>query len=305
MNNFLFSPISLLLAKIQRMLLSMTGFGKSSGTFQGKKVSVEIRSLNSKSLDLNIRSAGNYKELEPSARTIIAELLERGKIDLNINLDSTGDTKNYAINKDLAAAYFKDLQQVYEVVGGQAPDYVALILRMPDIFNNEKEELNEDEKLWITNLIKDAAFKLTEFRRSEGEALEKEFEERIEEIRAALQQVPKYEQERVDVIRERMRKGLEDLKAPVDENRLEQELIFYIEKLDVSEEKLRLTNHLDYFLDTMKQAASGKKLGFIAQEIGREINTLGSKSNHAEMQKLVVGMKDSLEKIKEQVLNTL
>lgn len=296
---------SLLLAKIQSMLLSMTGFGKSTGTFQSKKVSVEIRSLNSKSLDLNIRSAGSYKELEPSARTLIADLLERGKIDLNINLDSTGDTKNYAINKELAAAYYKDLKSVHGVVGGQEPDYLALILRMPDIFNNEKEELGEEEKNWIMHLIQEAAQKLTEFRRSEGEALEKEFEERIEEIRSALNQVPQYEQERIDVIKERMRKGLEEIKAPVDENRLEQELIFFIEKLDISEEKLRLSNHLDYFLQTMKQAASGKKLGFIAQEIGREINTLGSKSNHAEMQKLVVGMKDNLEKIKEQVLNTL
>lgn len=305
MNNFLFALFSLLLAKIQSMLLSMTGFGKSTGTFQSKKVSVEIRSLNSKSLDLNIRSAGSYKELEPSARTLIAELLERGKIDLNINLDSTGDTKNYAINKELAAAYYKDLQQVHSVVGGQEPDYVALILRMPDIFNNEKEELSEDEKNWVMELIQEAAKKLTEFRRSEGEALEKEFEDRIEDIRSALKLVPQYEQERIDVIRERMRKGLEEIKASVDENRLEQELIFFIEKLDISEEKLRLTNHLDYFLQTMKQAASGKKLGFITQEIGREINTLGSKSNHAEMQKLVVGMKDNLEKIKEQVLNTL
>jgi uncharacterized protein (TIGR00255 family) len=165
--------------------------------------------------------------------------------------------------------------------------------------------LSADEKTWILNLTKEAVDRLNEFRRQEGQALEKEFTERIEDIRRWLNEVPKYEQERIEVIRERIKKNLEDLSAKYDDNRLEQEMIFYIEKLDVSEEKMRLANHLDYFLETMKLPLSGKKLGFITQEIGREINTLGSKSNHAEMQKLVVDMKDSLEKIKEQVLNTL
>lgn len=284
----------------------MTGFGKTTGTFQSKKVSVEIRSLNSKSLDLNVRINGVYRELEPEIRKIVLEVLDRGKIDVSINLDSTGDSKNYAINKDLAKAYYEDLRSVNELIGETTADYLALILRMPDIYINEKDELGEEEKEWVISLVREACNNLNSFRRQEGEALEKEFFDRITEIRNLLLEVPKYENERIETVRERIRKGLDDLSnVKVDDNRLEQEMIFYIEKMDVSEEKMRLANHLDYFLHTMILPHSGKKLGFIAQEIGREINTLGSKSNHGEMQKLVVDMKDSLEKIKEQVLNTL
>jgi uncharacterized protein (TIGR00255 family) len=283
----------------------MTGFGKATGSFQGKKVTVEVRSLNSKTLDLNVRIASNYRELEPQIRNIISAELDRGKIDVNINIDSTGDTKNFSINKDLAKAYYADLKAVNSLIGEHTDDYLSVILRMPDIYINEREELSAEEKTWILNLTKEAVERLNEFRRQEGQALEKEFTDRIEDIRTWLNEVPKYEQERIEVIRERIKKNLEDLSAKYDDNRLEQEMIFYIEKLDVSEEKMRLANHLDYFLETMKLPLSGKKLGFITQEIGREINTLGSKSNHAEMQKLVVDMKDSLEKIKEQVLNTL
>lgn len=284
----------------------MTGFGKTSGTFNGKKVSVEVRSLNSKSLDLNVRVAGVYRELEGEIRKIVLELLDRGKIDVNINIDSTGDSKNYTINKDLAKAYYDDLKSVNNLIGETTVDYLALILRMPDIFINEKEELSNDEREWVVGLVVEACNNLNSFRRQEGVALEKEFFERITEIRNLLLEVPKYENERIEIVRERMKKGLEELEnSKYDDNRLEQELIFYIEKFDVSEEKMRLANHLDYFLNTMVLPHSGKKLGFISQEIGREINTLGSKSNHAEMQKLVVDMKDSLEKIKEQVLNTL
>lgn len=288
------------------MLMSMTGFGKTTGTFSGKKVSVEIRSLNSKSLDLNVRVAGIYRELEGEIRKIVQELLDRGKIDVNINIDSTGDSKNYTINKDLAKAYYDDLRSVNSLIEEKTDDYLSLILRMPDIFINEKEELTDEEREWVVGLVVDACHHLNSFRRQEGEALEKEFFDRITEIRNLLLEVPKYENERIENVRERMRKGLEELEnIKYDDNRLEQELIFYIEKFDVSEEKMRLANHLDYFLNTMVLPHSGKKLGFISQEIGREINTLGSKSNHAEMQKLVVDMKDSLEKIKEQVLNTL
>jgi uncharacterized protein (TIGR00255 family) len=283
----------------------MTGFGKAIGNFQSKKVSIEIRTLNSKSLDLNVRIAPIYREVESEIRKIVGDSLDRGKIDLNINLDSTGDVKNFTINKDLAKAYYADLKAVNSLIGEHTDDYLSVILRMPDIYINEREELSADEKTWILNLTKEAVDRLNEFRRQEGQALEKEFTERIEDIRRWLNEVPKYEQERIEVIRERIKKNLEDLSAKYDDNRLEQEMIFYIEKLDVSEEKMRLANHLDYFLETMKLPLSGKKLGFITQEIGREINTLGSKSNHAEMQKLVVDMKDSLEKIKEQVLNTL
>ena len=288
------------------MLLSMTGFGKATGSFQGKKVTVEVRSLNSKTLDLNVRIASNYRELEPQIRNIISAELDRGKIDVNINIDSTGDTKNFSINKDLAKAYFQDLKDVNSLIGGSTEDYLSLILRMPEIYNNEREELGDEEKAWLLQLCQDACNSLNEFRRQEGQALENEFNQRISEIKFLLEQVPKYEQERIEIVRSRIRKGLEELQnIQIDNNRLEQEMIFYIEKLDVSEEKMRLSNHLDYYLETMVLPKSGKKLGFISQEIGREINTLGSKSNQADMQKLVVDMKDSLEKIKEQILNTL
>lgn len=288
------------------MLMSMTGFGRSSGTYESKKISVEVRSLNSKGVDLNTRIHNYYKELEPLARKVITEQLERGKIDLNINLDSTGDSKTYSINTDLAKAYFKDLKAINDAIGQSTDDYLSVLVRMPEIFVNEREEMSEGERETVLRLVGEACGKLNEFRRQEGIALENEFTERIESIRSLLAEIPKYEQERVDTVRERIRKGLEDISAGgYDDNRLEQELIYYIEKLDVSEEKMRLSNHLDYFLTTMKAPGAGKKLGFISQEIGREINTLGSKSNHAEMQKLVVDMKDNLEKIKEQVLNTL
>lgn len=286
--------------------MSMTGFGKITGSFESKKVSIEIRSLNSKSLDLNVRIASNYRELESEIRKIVGEELDRGKIDVYINIDSTGDTKNFTLNKDLAKAYFEDLKEVNTLINGKTEDYLSLILRMPDIYNNEREELSTEEKTWLLALMREACGKLNEFRRQEGDALVQEFTLRIEDIRRLLLEVPKYESERLDTVRDRMRKGLEELQnGKIDDNRLEQELIFYIEKLDVSEEKMRLMNHLDYYLETMKVPMSGKKLGFISQEIGREINTLGSKSNHAEMQKLVVDMKDNLEKIKEQILNTL
>lgn len=288
------------------MLKSMTGYGKATSNFLGKRITVEARSLNSKSLDLTVRYAPVYKELEGDIRTLISENLDRGKIDITINIDGTGDSKNYTINKDLAIAYYNDLKSVSDAIGEKSVDYLSLIIKMPDIFINEKEELSLDEKKWLLDLVKQAADQLNDFRRQEGISLEKEFTARIEDIRRLLLEVPKYENERIDTIRERMKKSLEDLgNTSYDDNRFEQELIFYIEKLDVSEEKMRLMNHLDYFLETMVLPSGGKKLGFISQEIGREINTLGSKSNHAEMQKLVVDMKDNLEKIKEQILNTL
>lgn len=284
----------------------MTGYGKATAAYLEKRVSVEVKSLNSKSLDLNVRYAPIYKELEGNIRSIIGENLDRGKVDVTINIDGTGDAKNYTVNQDLAKAYYKDLKAVNDAIGETSEDYLSMILRMPDIYINEKEELTDGEKEWLLGLVKEASEQLNIFRRQEGSALEKEFTERIEDIRRLLLEVPKYENERIDTIRERMRKALEELESKsYDGNRFEQEMIFYIEKLDVSEEKMRLMNHLDYFLETMVLPSGGKKLGFISQEIGREINTLGSKSNHAEMQKLVVDMKDNLEKIKEQILNTL
>lgn len=286
--------------------MSMTGFGRATGTYETKKISIEVRSLNSKGLDLSVRIPNSYKELEPLIRKKVTELLERGKVDLSINIDSTGDTKNFSVNADLAKAYYKDLKSINEAIGQESVDYLSILMRMPDIFINEQETLTESESKMVLALVAEACSKMNEFRRQEGIALENEFIEKIGNIQALLNEVPKYERERIDTVKERIRKGLEEISAAgYDENRLEQELIFYIEKLDVSEEKMRLANHLKYFLETMVLPGAGKKLGFISQEIGREINTLGSKSNHAEMQKIVVDMKDDLEKIKEQILNTL
>lgn len=284
----------------------MTGYGKATGSFEGKKVSVEVKSLNSKSMDLYVRVAPYYREKELEIRQKITALLDRGKVEVNINIESTGASKSVEINKDLALAYYNDLKQTAELIGETAKDYLSLIVKMPDIFMQSKEEITEAENVFLMGLVDEACASLNRFRRQEGEALEKEFTERIGEIKSLLARVPEFENIRIDMIRERMRKGLEEIDNPnYDENRFQQELIFYIEKLDISEEKMRLSNHLDYFLETMQLPSAGKKLGFITQEIGREINTLGSKSYHVELQKMVVDMKDSLEKIKEQVLNTL
>jgi uncharacterized protein (TIGR00255 family) len=290
----------------QNMLHSMTGYGKATGNYEGKKVSVEVKSLNSKSMDLYVRTAPFYREKELEIRQQVTALLDRGKVEVNVNIESTGATKSVEINKDLALAYYQDLKQTNDLLGEKSVDYLSLIVKMPDIFMQAKEEITAEENAFLTDLVAQACQQLNNFRRQEGEALEKEFTERINEIKALLADVPKYENLRIEIIRERMRKGLEDMDNPnMDENRFQQELIFYIEKLDITEEKMRLSNHLDYFLETMVLPSAGKKLGFITQEIGREINTLGSKSYHVELQKMVVDMKDSLEKIKEQVLNTL
>jgi len=284
----------------------MTGFGKATGTFEGKKIVVEIRSLNSKSLDLSLRTIPNYKEKELEIRTLVANKLERGKVEVNISLENTGESKNYTINKSLAQAYYQDIKETAELVGEPTTDLFQYLFRIPEIYSNSKDDLLEDEVTLLYQLINDACDQLTDFRKKEGEELRKDFEQNIQAIDNLLLEIPKYENERIDIVRERMRAGLEKIsQQKIDENRFEQELIFYIEKMDVSEEKMRLKNHLDYFTETLDSLASGKKLGFITQEIGREINTLGSKSYHVEMQKLVVQMKDYLEKIKEQVLNTL
>ncbi len=284
----------------------MTGYGKASGTFQGKKIVVEIRSLNSKSLDLNMRAIPLYREIELENRSIVAELLDRGKVELSISLENSGETKNYAINRDLAQAYYKDIKETAELLGEPADDILAMVLRMPEIYSNEKEALSDEESTFVQGLVREACQHLNEFRKQEGDQLRKDFEGNIGRIEELLSEVPKYETARIEAVRERMKTGLEKItNISIDLNRLEQEIIFYIEKMDVSEEKMRLSNHLNYFLETMNIPLCGKKLGFITQEIGREINTLGSKSYHVEMQKLVVEMKDHLEKIKEQVLNTL
>ena len=288
------------------MLKSMTGFGKATGTCHTQKITVEIRSLNSKSLDLSTRIPSHFKELDAHMRKMILATCGRGKIDFALSVDVAEAEQSKSINEKKAMAYFDELKALGKVIGEESSDYLSMILRMPDIYSSVKSDLTEDEKEIVFSVAKEAIESLNTFRRKEGEDLQREFQERIDEIRSFLLEVPKYEQERIEIIRERMKKGLEEIQSgSYDDNRFEQEMIFYIEKLDVAEEKMRLSNHLTYFEETMILNESGKKLGFIAQEIGREINTLGSKSNHAEMQKLVIGMKDNLEKIKEQILNTL
>lgn len=284
----------------------MTGYGKSTGSFEGKKVIVEMRSLNSKSLDLNLRLPSIYREKELEMRAIISEQLDRGKVELSISIENTGESRSTTINRELATAYFNDLKQLATAVGETSTDLLGIVMRMPDVFSNEKLELSEPEGVFILDLVKQACAQLNQFRKQEGDQLRKEFQTQIDSIARLLTQVPSFEQERIQIVRERMRTSLEKItNVAVDDNRFEQELIFYIEKMDISEEKMRLSNHLDYYLETMDVPSCGKKLGFISQEIGREINTLGSKSYHVEMQKIVVEMKDHLEKIKEQILNTL
>lgn len=288
------------------MISSMTGFGKSNGVYQSKKVSVEIRSLNSKGLDLNIKLNSTYKELETAVRSIVSSALDRGKIDVSIYIESQGPHPENALNVTLATSYYEALKRLNESWGEPPQDYLSIVINMPNVLNQADGELEEAETMWVLDLVNNCASKLNEFRKKEGDSLKAEFEKYIAGIRKLLKEIEPFEQERLFAIRERMNKALRELDtAAVDQNRLEQEMIFYIEKLDISEEKMRLTHHLDYFLETMETPLCGKKLGFIAQEIGREINTLGSKCNQAEMQKTVVEMKDLLEKIKEQVLNTL
>jgi uncharacterized protein (TIGR00255 family) len=288
------------------MLLSMTGFGKSNGVFESKKVSVEIRSLNSKGLDLSLKIASPYRDLETDIRKMLSENLDRGKVDIGIFIESTNESLNNIINNEVATKYYSAIKKLNESWGEAPQDYLSIVLRMPEVLNTQTAELTQEEKKWILNLVNETCGKLNDFRAQEGAALKKEFELRIGEIRSLLSQIEAFEDIRILQIKERILKGLKELEHPgLDQNRLEQEMIFYIEKLDVSEEKMRLTNHLNYFIETMNSPLSGKKLGFIAQELGREINTLGSKSNHGDMQRLVVEMKDNLEKIKEQVLNTL
>lgn len=289
------------------MIHSMTGYGKASGSFQNKKITVEIRSLNSKSLDLNTRIVPLYRERELEIRKIVGDRLERGKIELNVSVEHSGEERNHIINKAIAKGYYNDIKELEEELGQSAQDPLSVILRMPDIYTNTKEELSDEEWTIVADILTEAMDAMESFRLQEGASLAADLSANITEIRQLLTEIPQFEQERIDTIRTRMEKTLDERLAElVDKNRLEQELIFYIEKLDVSEEKVRLSNHLDYFEETMQSGkGAGKKLGFITQEIGREINTLGSKSNHVEMQKRVVQMKDCLEKIKEQVLNTL
>jgi uncharacterized protein (TIGR00255 family) len=284
----------------------MTGFGKATGTHNGRKIVVEIRALNSKGLDLYLKIPSLFKEKELEVRKIIGDSADRGKIEAIISIENTGTKGSYTINKELAISYYQDMKEIAERSGASNADVFSNIFRIPDVMNQQEEEVTAEDWSFLEQLLHESIINLNAFRSQEGASLFADLSGCIDRIREGLEQVPRYEQERIDTLRERMNKALEELTVNVDENRLEQELIFYIEKLDVSEEKVRLKNHLDYFMETMNSGENvGKKLGFISQEIGREINTLGSKANHAELQKIVVNMKDNLEKIKEQVLNTL
>ena len=286
----------------------MTGFGKASGTFSNKKITVEIKSLNSKNLDLFVRMPSIYRQNEIELRKILGKKLDRGKVECNINIEQIGLESTQRLNKTLISSYYNQLSEISEELGLSQENLLATLVKMPDVFASESEDLDEAEWPFILAIIDEAIKEHVSFRQKEGDRLEEEFKLRIGNIQAAFDEVPTYETTRVNSIKERIENNLEEFVgiSKIDKNRFEQELIYYLEKFDISEEKHRLANHLTYFIETLNQPVSqGKKLGFICQEIGREINTLGSKSYNAEMQKLVVGMKDELEKIKEQVLNTL
>ena len=284
------------------MIQSMTGFGKAIGQTSGKKITVEIRSLNSKGLDLNARIAPIFREKELTIRKLVGGALKRGKVDINIYAEVTGVESAAGINMELAKAYLEQLE-VLSRETDTSGDLIAAVMRMPDVIGSSKNELSEEEWHFLKELIVEALEKLERFRVQEGSSIAKDFEQRLIEIEKSMKEIEPHEQQRMLTVRERLLKGLEGVE--IDSNRYEQEVIFYIEKLDINEEKVRLANHLNYFRETMNEENSGKKLGFIAQEMGREINTLGSKSNYAPMQQHVVQMKDELEKIKEQVGNTL
>ena len=287
----------------------MTGYGKAVVAYKDKKIHVEVKSLNSKQLDLNTRIAPLYREKEMEMRQMVAEALIRGKVDMSVWIEKDMAVDPTPINAALVENYYQQIKSISEKTGIPVPeDWFYTLLRMPDVLTKtDTEELADDEWTTVKNAVSEALQNLVDFRTQEGAALQKKFTEKIDNIAMLLAEIEPYEKSRVEKIRQRIVEGLQQIPGvDYDKNRLEQELIYYIEKLDISEEKQRLTNHLKYFRDTMNEpAGQGKKLGFIAQEMGREINTTGSKSNQAEMQNIVVKMKDELEQIKEQVLNAL
>lgn len=291
------------------MIQSMTGYGKSVVTYNGKKINVEVKSLNSKALDLSTRIAPLYREKEMEIRQIITAKLLRGKVDFAIWIDKDASVDAAPINTALVANYYQQISDIAAKTGIPVPtDWFTLLLRMPDVTTRTETECLTDEEWAVARAaVEEAVDKLVDFRKQEGAALQKKFTEKIDNIEQLLHSIEPWEKARVEKIRARIVDGLKSIPdVEYDKNRLEQELIYYIEKLDISEEKQRLANHLKYFRETLQEACGqGKKLGFIAQEMGREINTTGSKSNQAEMQNIVVKMKDELEQIKEQVLNAL
>ncbi len=295
----------------------MTGYGKASAVIQNKKVTVEIRSLNSKQLDLGMKSASQYREREMKFRAMIQQALQRGKVDFTLSVESAASADAPRINAGVVKSYYEQVESLRKDLGMVQVDQQATgaaillqtLLRMPDSVSTSDDEVSEDELDAVTALVGQAIENFVAFRKQEGESLYRVFSEKVANIRALLASVEPYEKERTEKIRQSIVDKLQQLPVDYDKNRLEQEMIYYIEKLDINEEKHRLDNHLNYFMETMDAemdaGGTGKKLGFIAQEMGREINTLGSKSNQAEMQRIVVRMKDELEQIKEQVLNVL
>ncbi|WP_339840561.1 YicC/YloC family endoribonuclease [uncultured Maribacter sp.] len=285
------------------MIQSMTGFGKHVVQLPNKKITVEIKSLNSKSIDLNARMPSSYREKELELRKLVANSLQRGKVDFSLYVELTGDETTSQVNEVAVKQY---MEQLKKIATGDDLRLLEMALRFPDAMKTAKEDIDEAEYEAIKQALKGALVEINEFRSEEGSVLEKDFLDRIASLNQLLEEVIKIDPERQGTIRERLEKAVQDLKADVDANRFEQELIYYLEKYDITEEKVRLANHLDYFAKTLhSDDSNGKKLGFISQEIGREINTIGSKANFAPMQQIVVQMKDELEKIKEQMLNVL
>ena len=286
------------------MIQSMTGFGKATLQLPTKKITVEIKSLNSKGLDLNTRMPSVFREMELGLRNQLSARLERGKIDFSLYVEITGEETSSKINVPIVRGYINQMKAV--IPNADETELMKMAVRMPDALKTERDEIDENEWKKIQTVIDEALENIAQFRKDEGVSLEREFLHRIANIMTLMNNAVSYDAERVETVKTRLRNALDELKENVDENRFEQELIFYLEKYDITEEKVRLENHLNYFIETIAGTeANGRKLGFITQEMGREINTMGSKSNHTEMQKLVVMMKDELEKIKEQVLNVL
>jgi len=289
------------------MIKSMTGFGKASIETGEKTITAEIRSLNSKSADINLRMPGSLRNYELELRNELSRLLERGKIDLSLSIESKKAEAPVEINLPLALAYYQQMKKLAEELGEPISDAVQQVMKFPDVLKSERRETDEKEWEQIRACITKALEQLNKFRETEGQSLITDFETRLKKIDAALEEIKLLDVQRLQGIKDRIKNNLAEVigKEKIDQNRFEQELIYYIEKLDINEEKVRLKTHLDYFMETCKEASPGRKLNFISQEIGREINTIGSKANDAQMQKLVVQMKDELEKIKEQSSNVL
>jgi len=288
------------------MIQSMTGYGKAVLQLSTKKVTIEIKSLNSKNLDLNVRIPSYYKEKELNVRKKLAKKLVRGKVDFSIFVEMTADETSTTINNGVVKQYMQQLRNVVQSGTSEDLELLKMAISMPDALKTEREELDEEEWNLIDEKIDEALTKIVQYRIDEANSLEIDFKERIANIKKYLEEVKALDNDRIENVKARLKKAIDDLKVETDENRFEQELIYYLEKLDINEEKVRLANHLDYFLQTLaSEESNGKKLGFIIQEMGREINTTGSKANFAPMQKAVIQMKNELEQIKEQILNVL